>query len=191
MGRLGLVLSGWKAVGEVPNVRRAVFIASPHTSNWDLPIALAICWALDMRASFVVKNSAVRFPFATFMRWLGAIPVDRSKSGNQVQKIADAVLREERVFLIIAPSGTRSKRDYWKSGFYRIAEAAKVPILLGFLDYSKREGGLGPTVSTGPDVKNDMEKIRAFYADKLAKRPEQTTIPRLREEDDPASATQS
>lgn len=181
VGKLWLRTFGWRAAGVVPDAARAVFIGSPHTSNWDLPFTIAICWALDMRPSIAVKDSAFWFPMGYFLRAAGCMPIDRSKAGNQVQQIAASMNQQERVFLIIAPSGTRTKSEFWKSGFYRIAEAAGVPILLGFLDYKNKEGGLGPTLSPA-DIRKDMDTVRAFYATKTGKHPHKTTVPRLREE---------
>ena len=180
-------MRGWKAVGEVPEPRRFIIIAAPHTSNWDLPFALAVAWAMDIRISWAGKSSLFRFPFAGFMRWLGGISVERSKRDNQVEKIAQAMRAADKMYLVVAPSGTRSKRDHWKSGFYHIAKAANVPILLAFLDYERKEGGLGPLVYASDDVAHDMNQIRAFYADKRGKHPAQETVPRLKEEDAPAS----
>ena len=186
-GKLWLRVAGWKTVGEMPASPYAVFIASPHTSNWDLPFALAVAWAMDIRISWAGKSSLFRFPFAGFMRWLGGISVERSKRDNQVEKIAQAMRAADKMYLVVAPSGTRSKRDQWKSGFYHIAKAANVPILLAFLDYERKEGGLGPLVYASDDVAHDMGQIRAFYADKRGKHPAQETVPRLKEEDAPAS----
>lgn len=181
-GRLWLRVAGWKTVGVMPAAPRAIFIASPHTSNWDLPFALAVAWAMDIRISWAGKSSLFRFPFAGFMRWLGGIPVERSKRDNQVEKIAEAVRNADKMYLVIAPSGTRSKRDHWKSGFYHIAKAANAPILLAFLDYGRKQGGLGPLIDVTDNMTADMDKIRAFYADIRGKRPERETPPRLKEE---------
>ncbi|GAB4217057.1 MAG: hypothetical protein OHK0013_44260 [Sandaracinaceae bacterium] len=105
-----------------------------------------------------------------------------------MERIADAIRKADRLYLTIAPSGTRSKRDHWKSGFYRIAQAANVPMMLGFLDYEKKRGGLAFTMEPSGDIKADMERIRAFYKDVRGKHPERESAPRLREEDAPVSA---
>lgn len=181
-GKLWLWVARWKTVGAMPDAPRAVFIASPHTSNWDLPFALAVAWAMDIRISWAGKSSLFRFPFGWLMRGLGGIPVERGKRDNQVEKIAQAIRASERMYLVIAPSGTRSKRDHWKSGFYHIAKAADAPILLAFLDFANKRGGLGPLISVTDDVTHDMDQIRTFYAGIRGKRPERETVPRLKEE---------
>ena len=166
IGRAWLKAFGWKVEGALPDATKAVFIAAPHTSNWDLPFTLAIAWTLGTNISWIGKDKLFRPPFGPFMRARGGVSVVRGQNANQVEAIARAIRDQpEGVYVVIAPSGTRSKKDHWKSGFYRIAEAADVPLLLGFLDYERKRGGLGPTMTPSGDVKADMEKIRAFYAE--------------------------
>lgn len=188
IGRTWLRAFGWRVEGELPSVPRAVFVAAPHTSNWDLPFALAVAWSLDMDISWAGKTDLFRPPFGWLMRALGGVPIDRSRRANQVEAIAEAIRKADRMYLLIAPSGTRSRRDHWKSGFYRIAQAAEVPIMLGFLDYAKRRGGLAFTMEPSGDLAADMERIRAFYADVRGKHPERESTPKLREEEEALAA---
>lgn len=188
IGKLWLKAFGWEAVGEVPNIPHAVFVAHPHTTGWDLPFTLAVAWSLKMNVSWVGKNTLFKGPLKYFFRALGGVPVDRSKRGNQVKAIADAVKREKACFLTIAPSGTRSKRDHWKSGFYYISREANIPLLLAFMDYSKKRGGLGPVFMTTGDVRKDMDAIRKFYDGVRGKYPENESEIRLREEEEAATA---
>lgn len=182
LGRAWLRAFGWEAVGPVPDVPRAVFVANPHTSNWDLPFTLAVAWALGVRISWAGKSSLFRPPFGALMRALGGLSIERSRREGQVRKIADAMRREPSVYLVIAPSGTRSAQDYWKSGFYRIATEARVPLLLAFLDYEKKRGGLGPVLTPSGDVREDMDEVRAFYRDIRGKHPANEGTIRLHEE---------
>lgn len=184
IGRTWLRAFGWRVEGALPDATKAVFIAAPHTSNWDLPFTLAIAWTLGTNISWIGKDKLFRPPFGPFMRALGGVSIVRGQNANQVDAIATAIRdQEDGVYVVIAPSGTRSKKDHWKSGFYRIAEKADVPLLLGFLDYEQKRGGLGPTMKTTGDVHADMEAIRAFYADKFGKFKERMSDVRLREED--------
>lgn len=183
IGKLWLKAFGWQAVGEVPNLSHAVFVAHPHTTGWDLPFTLAVAWSLKINVSWVGKHTLFKGPWKYFFRALGGVPVDRSKRGNQVKSIAESMNREKACFLTIAPSGTRSKRDHWKSGFYYIAREANVPLLLAFLDYSKKRGGLGPVFMPSGDVRKDMDVIRAFYKGVRGKYPENESEIRLREEE--------
>lgn len=184
VGRAWLRAFGWTIADEIPIAEKAVFVAAPHTSNWDLPFTLAVAWALDMDISWAGKTSLFKRPFGGVMKALGGVPIDRSKRGNQVESIADAIKTADRLYLVIAPSGTRSKRDHWKSGFYRIAQAANVPMMLGFLDYEKKRGGLAFTMEPSGDVAKDMERIRTFYEGVRGKHPERESTPRLKEEDE-------
>jgi 1-acyl-sn-glycerol-3-phosphate acyltransferase len=187
IGKLWLKVFGWKAVGEVPNIPHAVFVAHPHTTGWDLPFTLAVAWSLKMNVSWIGKNTLFKGPLKYFFRALGGVPVDRSKRGNQVKAIADALRREEACFLTIAPSGTRSKRDHWKSGFYHISREANAPLLLAFMDYSKKQGGLGPVFMPTGDIRKDMDVIRKFYDGVRGKYPENESEIRLREESEPVA----
>jgi 1-acyl-sn-glycerol-3-phosphate acyltransferase len=184
IGRTWLKAFGWHVEGELPDATKAVFVAAPHTSNWDLPFTLAIAWTLGTNISWIGKDKLFRPPFGTFMRALGGVPIVRGQKANQVDAIARAIRDQpDGVYVVIAPSGTRSKKDHWKSGFYRIAEQADVPMLLGFLDYEGKRGGLGPALAPSGDMHADMEKVRAFYADKFGKFKERMSDVRLREEE--------
>jgi len=161
-----LRLTGWKVVGELPaNAAKSVLIAAPHTSNWDLPYTLMVCFALRLNVYWMGKSSIFKPPFRGLMMWLGGIAVDRSQSNNLVQESSTAIKQASGPLqLIVPPEGTRSGTRYWKTGFYYIAEAAGVPILLAYLDYEKKTGGLGPVFQTTGDVEADMLTIKAFYA---------------------------
>ncbi len=181
LGRAGLRLVGWRAAGTAPD-RGVVLIAAPHTSNWDLLYMLLVAAELGIEVHWVGKHTLFRPPLGWLMRAVGGIPVDRRARHGAVEQLARAFERDPNMILAVAPEGTRGKAPYWKSGFYEIARAAGVPIALGYLDYARKEGGIGPWVEVTGDRAADMEKIRAFYADKTARRPEAFTPPRLREE---------
>lgn len=178
-----LKLVGWNVDSELPEgVDKLVIIAAPHTSNWDFPITMAMASMIDMKFYFVGKHSMFRPPLGGLFRRLGGIPVDRRKSRNFVDQIADAFAQTDRMALGIAAEGTRSKQEYWKSGFYYIARAADVPIVLGYLDYKTKRGGLGPVVDSSLPIGEVMDIIRDFYADKIGYRHDQFTPPKLRNE---------
>jgi 1-acyl-sn-glycerol-3-phosphate acyltransferase len=183
IGKSWLKAFGWTLAEPLPDVPKAVFVAAPHTSNWDLPFTLAVAWSLDMNISWAGKSTLFKAPFGPFFRALGGVPIDRSKAGNQAENIAKTITDTERLYLVIAPSGTRKKRDHWKSGFYHIARMADVPMMLAFLDYEKKRGGIAFTMEPSGDIGKDMDRIRAFYADVRGKHPEREATPKLREED--------
>lgn len=161
-----LRLGGWKVEGALPpQAVKSVLIAAPHTSNWDLPYTLMLAFALRLRVYWMGKQSIFRAPFGGLMRWLGGIPVNRSQSSNLVASSAQAMREAEGPMqLMIPPEGTRGRTRHWKTGFYFIAQQAGVPIVLAFVDFGRKVGGLGPLFQPTGDVDADMARIKAFYA---------------------------
>lgn len=161
-----LRLTGWKVLGSLPpEAQRSVFIAAPHTSNWDLPYTLMVAFVLRLNVHWMGKASIFRFPFGGLMRWLGGMAVDRSRSNNLVAASAQAITKARGALqLIVPPEGTRSKTHYWKTGFYHIAQTAQVPIVMAYMDYSRKISGLGPLFYPTGDLEADMLTIKAFYA---------------------------
>lgn len=161
-----LKVTGWRVEGAMPpNTAKSVLIAAPHTSNWDLPYTLMVCFVLRLTPYWMGKASIFRAPFGGVMRWLGGIPVDRSKSNNLVAASAEAIRAADfSLQLIVPPQGTRSETRQWKTGFYYIAQAAQVPIVLAYMDYANKRSGLGPMFVPTGDLAADMATIQAFYA---------------------------
>ncbi|MFZ6778957.1 lysophospholipid acyltransferase family protein [Undibacterium sp. Ji83W] len=170
---LGLKLIGWKVEGIVPAEQKYVLIAAPHTSNWDFPVTLMVCFALRLRVYWMGKSSLFPPVLGHVMRWLGGIPVDRSKSGNLVQGTVDAFHANQRLTVIVPPEGTRGKVTHWKTGFYYIALGAGVPIALGYLDFKRKAGGIGKMFNVSGDIEADMLQIREFYCGISGKNPQQ------------------
>jgi len=185
LGRLYLRLFGWRVEGSLPPVDKAVVIAAPHTSNWDLPHMLAVAWVLGVRPSWLGKREIFRFPFGGLMRWLGGLPVDRGVRANLVEQVAQRFAAADRLFLVVPPSGTRSRATHWKSGFFHIARTANVPIVCSFLDYRRKVGGIGPTIAASGVASADMALLRDFYGGVTGKYPALATPVRLVEEDAP------
>ena len=163
----------WRIEGKLPDTPKFVLIAAPHTSNWDLPVMLSLAFAFRTGLFWMGKDTLFRRPFGAIMRWLGGIPIDRSKSHNVVEQSAEHFRKAESLVMVVPPEGTRQKVRYWKTGFYRIAESAGVPIALGFLDYRRKVGGFGPAVVPTGDIEADMETIQAFYANITGKHSDQ------------------
>ena len=154
---------GWKVVGDIPTQKKYVIIVSPHTSNWDFIIGRCFGYMLEIEAKYLGKSQLFRFPYGWIFRWLGGIPVDRSKHNNLVAYAIDLFNSSEELVLGLAPEGSRSRVDSWKLGFYHIAAGANIPIALGFLDYQKREAGIGEMFYTSGDLQKDLQKIENFY----------------------------
>ncbi len=173
-----LKAAGWKLQGQLPGgMPKSVLIAAPHTSNWDLPYTLMVAFALRLNVQWLGKASIFRWPFGALMRWLGGIAVDRSKSTNLVAASAASLVQAPgEMQLIVPPEGTRGRTRHWKTGFYFIAQQAQVPIILAFLDYERRIGGLGPVFQPTGDVEQDLLEIKRFYAPIKGKRADSFSV---------------
>ena len=163
-------IKGWKINPIVPEgCDHCVMIAAPHTSNWDLVLAIAAFRELKIPLRFTIKKEWLRFPFKTLFEGLGAVAIDRSpKIKDQIRpslvdEMASILSRQERVALLVTPEGTRKFNDHWKTGFYYVALKAKVPIGLGYLDYKKKIAGVGKMIYPSGDVERDMQVIMEFY----------------------------
>jgi 1-acyl-sn-glycerol-3-phosphate acyltransferase len=176
-------LAGLEIVSTPAADEKLVLIAAPHTSNWDLIQLLAAKCLLDVEISWMVKHTVFWWPLGPILRALGAVPIRRDHPEGVVEQIVRTFDETETLCLLITPEGTRSYTPYWKSGFYRIAKAAGVPIQLGFVDYSRGRAGFGPTFVPSDDLRADMDKIRAFYAGKVGRYADQAGEVRLREEE--------
>lgn len=170
-----LWLGGWTAVGEKPATEKAVVIAVPHTSNWDGIWALAYKVSIGIDIHFFAKQTLFWFPLGVLLRSLGGIPLDRHEPGSAVRKAVDKFQANDSFYIGMAPEGTRTRMPHWKSGFYRIAEGAGVPIVLGFLDYGNKRLGLGPMIYLSGDRNTDMARMRDFYASITGRWPENAT----------------
>jgi 1-acyl-sn-glycerol-3-phosphate acyltransferase len=173
LSRLLLHLLGWRIEGAAPAVQKYVLIGAPHTSNWDFPFTLMVCFALGIQPYWMGKASLFPPLLGGLMHWLGGIPVERSRQGNLVQSTVDAFNANSRLTVIIPPEGTRAKVRHWKTGFYYIALGAKVPIALGYLDFKTKVAGFGRLFQPTGDITNDMVEIQTFYAGITGKNPAQ------------------
>ncbi|NHZ99775.1 lysophospholipid acyltransferase family protein [Massilia sp. CCM 8734] len=174
---LTLRLLGWRTEGLTPEqiagYSRYVLIAAPHTSNWDFPMTLMVCFALRLRVYWMAKSSLFKWPIGWLSRWLGGIAIDRTASNNTVQNTIDAFVKRERLAVIVAPEGTRGKVTHWKTGFYHIAHGANVPIALAYLDFKRKTGGIGRMFQTTGDITLDMAEIQQFYSGVTGKNSDQ------------------
>ncbi|WP_299760578.1 1-acyl-sn-glycerol-3-phosphate acyltransferase [uncultured Pontibacter sp.] len=178
ISKLFFKATGWKLNGTLaPQDRRCVMVAAPHTSNWDFVYARAAFFLMDAPIRYTIKKEFMKFPFGPLLKAIGALPIDRSKNNRMV----DAMIRifDETpgdMCVMVTPEGTRKYQPRWRRGFYYVALGAKVPIVLGYLDYAKKEAGIGPTIIPSGDIEADLEKIMTFYRTKTAKYPEQGVL---------------
>ncbi len=173
LGKAIIRLSGWKVDQHLKQgFRRCVVVAAPHTSNWDFVLARAAFEVMEIPVRFTIKQEWTTGILGWLLVALGAIGIDRRPKDKQSQPIsyvdAMAHLFEENneLAVLITPEGSRSKQDHWKTGFYHVAKLANVPIALGYLDYKKKEAGIGKVMWPGNSMESDMKEIMAFYRDK-------------------------
>jgi 1-acyl-sn-glycerol-3-phosphate acyltransferase len=182
VGAAYLKLAGWTTSGELPPSAKGVLIAAPHTSGWDLPYMLAVAWVYGLELSWLGKHTLFAGWRGPFMRWLGGVPVDRRAPHGLVAGVVAQLDASDGMILAIAPAGTRTSGGRWRSGFYHIANDARVPIICGFLDYGRKVGGVGPSFVPSGDVRADMDRIRAFYRGITGRYPDVVHTIELREE---------
>ena len=191
LARAFWALSPWRLVTEPAPQRPSVIVGAPHTSNWDFVLMLAIAWRLRVPLRWLGKHSLFTSWRGPLMRALGGIPVDRSAPSRVVAEVVARAHAGEVFGLVVTPDGTRGPHTHWKSGFHRIARATGMPVVLGYVDRTTMTTGLGPTLELSDDLGADMDRLRAFYADKSGYRPSQRVEPRLREEGGGPSAPES
>ncbi len=184
VGKVMMMLSGWKASIDIPaDLKKAVVVSFPHTSNWDFYHAMAILWSQDLPFRFLAKHTLFKGLQGWFLKKVGGIPVDRTAAHGLVGEAARMLREAEEMFLLVAVEGTRSYRPYWKSGFYHIAEQGGVPVIAGFLDYPNKRGGFDTVVEVTGDPKADMNRFREVYKGYTGRRPAKQSAIRLRSED--------
>ena len=178
LGRKAFKLTGWKIVGTIPdNVRKCVIAVAPHTCVADFILGrLAYCY-LDRNVRFLIKKEFFDNPILKpLLLRLGGIPVDRSRRNNIVTQVAAMYSKCDDLNIIITPEGTRKLVHSWKRGFYYIALKANVPIVMGFLDFKKKELGFGPMFYPSGDYDEDWKFMEAFYRGINAKYPERYNL---------------
>jgi 1-acyl-sn-glycerol-3-phosphate acyltransferase len=169
VSRAWLAATGFKVIGTFPDHPKFIVVAAPHTSNWDLPHALAAGIQFGRRIHWMGKATIFKWPFGGLMRWLGGLSVDRSKSTNAVAAMVTVFAERDDLALVVAPAGTRSATVPWKSGFYHIAYGAKVPLVLAYIDYNRREVGIADTIIPTGNYEADLAQIQAVYARIMAR----------------------
>jgi 1-acyl-sn-glycerol-3-phosphate acyltransferase len=180
-----LRLLGWTAVMAPPPGRKFVLVGYPHTSNWDFLYAVLWAWASGTRFRWVGKKELFPPVLGGLMRWLGGIPVDRSKRGGDfVSQVARLFDRYDDLWVVVAADGTRSRAEYWRTGFYYMALEAKVPLALAYIDYRRKEVGIGGYFTPTGNLEADFEQIKTFFSDKTGRNPEKQTPIRLKPKDE-------
>ncbi len=173
-GWLVLKLFGWKHnVPEKYRISKGIMIGAPHTSNWDIVFSLAGMWAAGYRPKFFIKKEWIDNPFVGWLiKWLGGIGVNRTKRNRLVEYSVEMLKKSDKLILLVPVEGTRKRVKAWKKGFYHIARQADLPVILAYLDYKKKEAGVGKIIKLSGDFEKDMLEIENFYKNITAKYPE-------------------
>ena len=179
LASLALWMTRWRTSVHLPEGRRAVIVVAPHTSHWDFPLLLAVALKHRIDARWIGTHRLFRGPGRILFRWLGGMPVDRSAPSGLVSVVVDAFRARDRLLLALAPEGTRFRVDAWKTGFYRIATGAGVPIGLAYADFGGRRAGVADTFDPTGDIQEDIDQIQRFYRDVIPRHPERFAPPAL------------
>ncbi|MDH5828991.1 lysophospholipid acyltransferase family protein [Luteimonas sp. M1R5S18] len=169
LGRAILRLGGWHVAGSLPDLPKLVLIAAPHSSNWDGVWGFAAKLALGFEVRVLGKAQLFWWPLGPVLRRLGVIPIDRSSPQGTVGQAVAMIRASERIWYALAPEGTRKPVERWKSGFWKIAHEAQVPILPAYFHYPERRIGIGPLFHTSGDMAADIAALRAWYAPWMGK----------------------
>ena len=164
LGRSVLRLGGWRMVGTFPDIPKLVLIGAPHSSNWDGVWGFAAKLALGLDIRILGKDSLFKVPLMGWaLRRMGVIPVDRGAAHGVVEQSAQVIRRSERCWYGLAPEGTRKPVERWKTGFWKIAKAADVPVLPAYFHYGRKVIGIGAPFELGEDMGADIARIREWY----------------------------
>ena len=175
-----LKMLGWTIHVELPDIDKYVAIAAPHTSNWDFPLSILAAKAINLKVTWLGKHNLFRRPYGWFFRAIGGTPIRRDGGQNYMQQMTDLFNRSDHLVLALAPEGTRSKTNHWKTGFHAIARAANVPVLMGYMDHGKKQVGLGGLFYPSDDIEADFKLIREFYKTRRGKNPENESLIQVR-----------
>jgi 1-acyl-sn-glycerol-3-phosphate acyltransferase len=159
-----LRLGGWRMVGAFPDLPQAVLIGAPHSSNWDGLWGFLVKIAMGLEIRIFAKHQLFWWPLGALLRWLGVIPVNRGEARGLVDQTLQMFRSQERLWIGIAPEGTRTRVERWKPGFWKIAKAAGVPVVPAYFHYPERIIGIGEPFELGDDMDADIARIRAWYA---------------------------
>jgi 1-acyl-sn-glycerol-3-phosphate acyltransferase len=180
-----LRLFGWRVDFAWPPTNKCVIVVYPHTSNWDFVVGYLTKLTAGLPAHWIGKDTLFRWPVAGLLRRMGGIPVNRREHRGLVGQMVREFERRPRMWLALAPEGTRSRVDRWKSGFYHLALEARVPVGLAFFDYRERVAGIRTYLTLSGDEEQDLARIRAEYQGKIGRRPDQASEIRFGRGDPP------
>ncbi len=169
---------GWTIHPDLPpEIKKCILVMAPHTSNWDFFIGNMAFWGVyNIKVKMLVKKELFFPPLGWILKWMGGIPVDRKAKTKLTSTITEMFNNRDELTIIFTPEGTRSYNPNWKKGFYYIAESAKVPILLGFMDYPSKTGGVFKVYHPSGNIDEDIHEIKQLYKQYKGRFPEQGVL---------------
>jgi len=173
LSKISLKIIRWRVEGSLPtDHKKYVLIVAPHTSNWDFILFIFTVSVLRLQPSVLIKHTLFIGPLGWFLRYCGAIPVNRKQAGSVVTYISDIYAAKEEFVLIITPEGTRSPNAKWKRGFHHVATTAGVPILVVYVDSARRKIGVEGLMQPGEDIDADIQTLKTFFDTKKGLKPQ-------------------
>ena len=169
LSKIILKIIGWKTTGNFPNLDKSVIIFAPHTSYWDGLYGKLFFMQLNINYKFLSKKEFFRFPLNYFFKAFGSIPVYENR--HMVNNVGSLFEENKKLHIVLSPEGQMAKTDHWKKGFYYMAQRADVAIVLGYLDYKKREAGIKGVIYDTKNINSVMQQISLMYKDVQAKYP--------------------
>jgi len=165
---------GWKLVGKIPvEIKKYVLIAVPHTTNMDFFLAMPTMWSLGVPGKFLIKKEHMDAWYGPLIKWMGGLGVDRkNQSLDFVEQLKKIVADHNQLAMLFTPEGTRKRVEKWKTGFYRVATAVDIPIILAYADYQDNEVHIGHVFNPSGDFVKDFEYMENFYKNITAAYPE-------------------
>lgn len=165
-------LLGWRIIGDRPPEKKVMILGAPHTSNLDFFLTLALIHHYQLPLRYLIKDSVFKGPIGPLVKSLGGVPVDRKKANNLVETMVAAIDTQEEIALGVLPEGTRKYVDYWKSGFYWIAQGAELPIYPVRVDGSAKMLEVGPRLTVSGDIEADVALLAEFFGETKGVNPE-------------------
>jgi len=169
-------LLDWKIVGEFPDMKKSIVIFAPHTSYYDALFGKLYCNSIGIKHTFLSKKELFYFPMNIFLKWYGSIPVRGVIGSNAVYQVTRMLEKAQTLHIILSPEGAFAKVTKWNKGFYYMANKANVPIVVGYIDYKKKEIGIKGVIDEHENIKTVMAQIYTMYKDVTAKYPENFSL---------------
>tara|TARA_B100000405_G_scaffold209258_1_gene147445 strand:+ start:71 stop:661 length:591 start_codon:yes stop_codon:yes gene_type:complete len=175
IGRAVLKSMGWKVAGSIPNEKKILIVAAPHTSNWDFVIGMGALLGLNAKIRWIGKHTLFKPGISWFFRWLGGIPVNRKNPASLIEDVSNMIKKDRGLMIGVAPEGTRKKINRWKTGFLRIAKTTQSKILFISIDAPSKTIKIANTLFTPTeDKENDLEFVKSYFRNFKGINPDQS-----------------